>query len=471
MCNSLTEKGLHRWIGSKDFYKKVFVIVLPIVVQNTISNFVNLLDNIMVGQTGTNAMNGVSIVNQLMFVFTLCIWGSVSGAGIFTAQYYGKGDDEGVRNTFRAKMILVSLVTIIGIFLLLLKGEFLIARFLHETDGIGNAAETMEHGLNYLHIMLVGLIPLAVSMAYSNTLRDIGQTKTPMIAGVTAVFVNLFFNWLLIFGNLGCPEMGVEGAAVATVISRFVECSINAGWTQAHRNSKDRQYTWVKGAYRTLKIPPELMGRILVKGAPLALNEALWALGLTVLNQNYSLKGLSVVAALNIVSTISNMCNVFFFAIGESISIIAGQLLGANKNEEARSTVRKMLALSVSVCVIIGIGMFLLRNLFPAIYKTEKEVQLLAANFITVVACLMPLHALLHGCYFTLRCGGKTLITFLFDSFFVWVCSVSVCFVLTHFTELNIMQIYITVSLLDMIKAVIGVVLVKKGIWINNIVD
>ena len=465
----MNETGIRRWIGTKEFYKNVLIIVFPIIIQNTISNFVNLLDNIMVGQTGTNAMNGVSIVNQLMFVFNLCIWGGVSGAGIFTAQYFGKKDFEGVRNTFRAKFVLVTSITLTGIIILAWKGDFLISRFLHETDGIGNSEETLNYGLNYLRIMFIGLLPLAISMAYSNTLRDIGQTRTPMISGVTAVFVNLIFNWLLIFGNLGFPKMGVEGAAIATVISRFVECAINVCCTHAHKNTTNCQ--WIKGAYKTLKIPVHLMKKILIKGAPLALNEALWALGLTVLNQNYSLKGLSVVAALNITSTISNMCNVVFFAIGESISIIAGQLLGANKNDEAKSTVRKMLAMSVSICALIGAGMFFLRNSFPSIYKTEPEVQNLAAKFITVVACLMPLHALLHGSYFTLRCGGKTLITFLFDSFFVWVCSVSVCFTLTHFTSLTIMQIYIIVSLLDLIKAAIGVILVKKGIWINNIVD
>ena len=220
-----------------------------------------------------------------------------------------------------------------------------------------------------------------------------------------------------------------------------------------------------------MKIPAGLIGKVILKGAPLAVNEAMWALGLTVLNQNYSQKGLAVVAALNITSTISNMCNVVFFAVGESIAIIAGQLLGAKKYEEAKSTVRKMLTMSVSICVVIGFGMFFLKNIFPEIYKTEAEIKALAANFITVIACLLPMHALIHGSYFTLRCGGKTFVTFLFDSFFVWTCPVTVCFCLVHFSNLSIMPVYIIVSLLDVIKMFVGLILLKKGLWINNIVD
>ena len=113
-----------KYIGDRAFYQRVLFIVVPIIIQNAITNFVGLLDNIMVGQVGTDQMNGVAIVNQLLFVFNLCVWGAVSGAGIFTAQYYGKGDHEGVRNTFRAKLILTSAVAVAGMVLFLMKGEW-----------------------------------------------------------------------------------------------------------------------------------------------------------------------------------------------------------------------------------------------------------------------------------------------------------------------------------------------------------
>lgn len=455
-----------KYIGDRAFYQKVLLIVVPIIVQNAITNFVGLLDNIMVGQVGTDQMNGVAIVNQLMFVFNLCVWGAVSGAGIFTAQYYGKGDHEGVRNTFRAKIILTLAVAVIGVLLFLAKGEWLISQFLHETDSVGNAQKTLEYGRSYLRVMLVGLFPFVISQAYANTLRDIGETVLPMKAGIGAVAVNLVLNYILIFGNFGAPELGVAGAAIATVVSRFVEAGIVIIWTHTHRQKNP----FIVGAFRTLRIPAQLMRQILVKGAPLACNEALWALGMTMLNQNYSMRGLSVIAALNISSTISNLFSVVYLAMGDAIAIIVGQLLGAQKMEEAKDTDRKMICFSILCCLAIGFTMSLFRNLFPSIYNTEPEVQSLAASFILIVSVLMPMHAFLHGCYFTLRTGGKTIVTFLFDSVFMWTIAVPCAFVLTHYTALPIVILYAVVQCLDLIKCVIGFAFVKKGIWIQNIV-
>lgn len=455
-----------KYIGDRTFYRRVLFIVVPIIIQNAITNFVGLLDNIMVGQVGTDQMNGVAIVNQLLFVFNLCVWGAVSGAGIFTAQYYGKGDHEGVRNTFRAKLVLTSLVAVIGLTLFLTRGGWLITQFLHETDGIGNAERTLSYGTSYLYVMLIGLFPFVITSAYANTLRDVGETVLPMKAGIAAVVVNVILNYILIFGHFGAPRLGVVGAAAATVVSRFVEMTIVVVWTQLHKE----KHPFIVGAFSTLRIPAQLMRQILMKGTPLAINEGLWALGVTMLNQNYSLRGLSVIAALNISSTISNLFSVVYLAMGDAIAIIVGQLLGAQKMEEAKDTDRKMICFSILCCFVIGLTMSLFRNLFPAIYKTEPQVRSLAADFILIASVMMPFYAFLHACYFTLRTGGKTIVTFLFDSVFMWVLAVPCAYVLTHFTALPIIALYAAVQSLDLIKCAVGFIFVKKGVWLQNIV-
>lgn len=456
-----------KFIGDKAFYKKVCLIVVPIIVQNAITNFVGLLDNIMVGQTGTDQMNGVAIVNQLLFVFNLCVWGAVSGAGIFTAQYYGKGDNEGVRDTFRGKFLLLSIVLVASVSLFLLKGKTLISLFLHETDGVGNAQATLQYGYTYLLVMLIGLFPFVVSMAYSNTLRDTGETVMPMVAGIVAVVVNLCLNYVLIFGHFGAPKMGVVGAAIATVISRFVEVLVIIIWTHTHRDKNP----FIVGAFETFRIPKALFIQILRKGTPLAINEALWALGMTTLNQCYSLRGLSVVAAFNISSTIINLFSVVYLAMGDAIAIIVGQLLGAGKMEEAKDTDRKMIFFSVSLCIVIAATMSLFRNAFPQIYNTEETVQLLAGKLILIGSVFMPAWAFLHGCYFTLRTGGKTIVTFIFDSVFMWCLEVPIIFSLSHFTAMPILMLYISCQLIELVKCLIGFILVKKGIWLQNIVQ
>lgn len=456
-----------RYIGDKAFYRMVLLIVVPIIIQNGITNFVSLLDNIMVGQVGTEQMSGVAIVNQFMTVFNICIFGGVSSAGIFTAQYYGQGSQEGVRNTFRFKFIICILMTVLAVGLFLTAGEELIMLYLHEGAQTGDIARTLEYGKEYLAVIIFGIVPYAVSQTYASTLRETGETVLPMKAGIVAVLVNLMGNYLLIFGKFGFPALGAVGAALATNMARVVECAILMCWTYRHR----KEHPFIEGAYRSLRIPRELTGNIIRKGIPIMLNEIAWSTGQAFLLQCYSVRGLSVVAGLNISSTVSNLFNVVFLSIGGAIAIIVGQLLGAGKMEEARDTDRKLLFFTVSTCLVCGSLLALISPFFPLIYNTSVEVQSLATGFILIAAGCMPLYAFMHGCYFTLRSGGKTWITVLFDSVYVWAVDIPLAFVLANFTGLPIVYVYLSCQMIETLKCILGYVLVKKGIWLQNIVD
>ena len=184
-----------KYIGDSQFYKKTLGVAVPIMIQNGITNFVGLLDNIMVGRVGTEQMSGIAIVNQLLIVFNLAIFGAISGAGIFTAQYYGAGDDEGVRNTFRFKMYICIGITALGILALSFFGENLIRLYLHgEGNGL-SVEDALIYGKKYLRIMLIGMIPFAIEQSYSGTLRECGETSVSMKAGIAAVAVNLGLNY------------------------------------------------------------------------------------------------------------------------------------------------------------------------------------------------------------------------------------------------------------------------------------
>ncbi len=458
---------LKKFIGDKAFYKKMLVITLPILVQNVITNFVSLIDNIMVGQIGTEQMSGVAIVNQLLFVFNLCIFGGISGAGIFTAQYHGKGDHKGVRDTFRAKIIIVSVISVIFILGLIFFDEQLISLFLHEGEDNLNLAATLEYGKKYLGIMLFQIPLFAFSQAYAGTLRETGSTVLPMTAGLVAVVVNVSLNWVLIFGNLGAPKLGIEGAAIATVIARCVETLIITIAT--HVNSEKHKF--IKGLYRSMRISKVLIKDIAVKGFPLMLNEILWSLGTTMLVQCYSVRGLEVISAQNISSTVSNLFFCSFFAFGSAISIIVGNLLGAGELQRAKDEDRKIIFTTVIVCIVVGGAMALLSPLIPQIYNTTDTVKHIATSMLFITSIMIPFHGFIHTCYFTLRCGGKTLITFFFDSVYVWVVCVPVAFILARFTDLTIIPLFAIVQSVDIIKCVIGLILVKKGVWVNNLVE
>ena len=460
------DRGSRRFIATKAFYLFVLSVAVPIMIQNGISNFVNMLDNLMIGRIGTEQMTGASIVNQLIFVYNLCIFGGVSGAGIFTAQYFGQKNHEGVRQTFRYKIWLAVLLTILAVLLFITRGETLISLYLKGEGTPEQIRQTLQYGEKYLRIMLLGLPPFMLTNVYASTLRECGETVIPMRAGVAAVLVNLVFNYLLIYGKAGFPELGVAGAAYATVLSRFVELLIIVVWT--HRNAE--QNPFAEGLYRTLKVPSGLVKKILIKGTPLLINETLWSAGMALLIQCYSVRGLNVVASLNISNTINNVFNIVFIALGDSVAIIVGQLLGAGKMEDAKDADRKIITFSVLCCTLIALIMLLVAPFFPRLYNTEEEVKALARSFIIVNAVAMPMYAFLHATYFTLRSGGKTIITFLFDSMFVWVVSLPIAFALSRYTDLPVVLIFILVQASELIKCVIGFVLVKKGVWLNNIV-
>ena len=457
-----------RLIGDRDFYRRLFAVMTPVLVQNVITNFVSLLDNVRVGQVGTEPMSGVAIVNQLIFIFNLCVFGGLAGAGILTAQFYGKGDSNGVRDTFRVKLFVAAASLAVFLLLFLTRGETLISLFLHEGEENLDLAATLNYGMDYLHVMLIQILPFALTQVYASTLRETGETVLPMKAGVAAVFVNLIFNYIFIFGveGLRIPALGVVGAAVATVIARFTECLIVMIWTHRRR---DRN-TYIAGVYRSLQVPGRLVRQVAVMGLPLLANEVLWSAGMAMLNQCYSVRGLEVVSAFNISSTVSNLFFCAAMAMGTAVSIMVGQLLGAGELERAVDEDRKLIAFSMALSVAVGAVMAALAPLIPRIYNTTDIVKALASRLLIVSAVMMPLNTFINVSYFTLRSGGKTIITFVFDCVFLWVLNIPLAFILSRFTGIPVVEMYILVEGLNLIKAALGFWLIKGRKWVNDLV-
>jgi putative MATE family efflux protein len=460
------DKLKKKFIGSKEFYKAVLAITIPMIIQNGISNFVNLLDNIMVGSLGTEQMSGVAIVNQFTFIFTLLVFGAVSGAGIFTAQFHGKGDKESVRNTFRAKLLINLIVSIVGVSIFLIFQDTFIGMFLHESESGSDLELTMASGKEYLKWIVIGLVPFAFGQAYASTLRETGNTVIPMAASISAVVTNLILNALLIYGLLGLPALGVAGAAIATTISRFVELTILAVYAHTHT---DECY-FVKGAFKNFYIPKELMANIATKGLPIMANEFLWSLSITIRNQCYATRGLDVVAAVNIAFTIINLMNVVFLSLGSSIAIIVGNQLGAGKIEEAKDSAYKMIAFSMFGASCMGILQIAISPFFPMLYETSDNVRELATFVIIASACAAPFNAFAHSCYFTLRSGGKAAATFIFDSGYAWVMVVPAVFLISRLTEISFPAIFIIMLLIEALKCIMGVIMVKNGNWARQLV-
>ena len=455
-----------KYIGTRSFYKTVLALMIPIMIQNGITNLVNMIDNVMIGAVGTTELNGVAVSNQLFFVFNLCVFGAVSGAGIFGAQFFGKKDDEGVRHTFRFKILFSLFLTVVGILVFIFFGDSLINLYLKGEGSAEDAALSLTHAREYINVMLWGLLPYSLVQCYSSTLREGGQPLVPMYSGLIAVGVNLIGNYILIFGHFGAPPLGVMGAAIATVISRWVEFIIVAVWTRMN----SFKFPFIVGAFRSLKIPFSLVVGIVKKGFPLMLNESLWAVGIAIINQTYSLKSLDVVSANQISQTFFNVFSTAFMAVGVAIGIILGQMLGSGDTKGAKDACTKLIAFSVFVSILVGSLYFVSALFIPSFYNTTNEIRTLATALMQITAIAMPLEAFVHASYFTLRSGGQAFITFLFDSCFVWIVNIPVVMILCHYTSLPIIPLYAISQGLNLIKCLIGGYFVKKGVWIKKIV-
>ena len=451
----------------KEIYKRTLKLAVPMMIQNGISNGVALVDNVMVGQLGTNVVTGVSIVGQLLFVFNLAIFGGLSGPGIYAAQFFGQNNTEGFRRTFRIKHWICGIILVLGLAAFIFADEPLINLYLKGEGSEVDPVATMNYAKEYLSIMLIGLFPFAFTQIYASGLREAGHSVLPMTAGLISVGVDILFNYLLIFGKMGFPALGAKGAAIATVAARIVEMLIVVIFAFANR----KKFDFLQGIYKTLLVPKDITLKIIKKGLPIFLNEFLWSAGIAAMTQAYSRLGLDNITGLNISNSLCNMLNTVFVALGTAVGIVIGQELGASKFEEARSDAFRLTRFTAILSSFLMVVLFIAAPFFPLVYKTSAEIRSLATWFIIITALFFPVQGYVNGLYFTIRSGGKTMVTFLFDSVFTWVVVIPITYLLCSFASLPVLAIYAIVQALDITKVIVGRILIKKGVWISNIAE
>lgn len=444
----------------KNIYRRACALAVPMMLQNGITNMVSLVDNVMVGRLGTEAMTGVSIGGQLIFVFNLAVFGGLSGPGIYAAQFFGKKDMEGVRNVFRLKHWIGMVILLLGLAVFLCFGQPLIGFYLRGESSEIDPMLTMQYAWQYLLIMLTGLFPFVLTQIYASSLREAGDSIRPMAAGIISVVVDIVLNWGLIYGNLGLPALGVSGAAVATVAARVVEMLIVVIWAVCKNRQK---------IYHTLRIPLPLVKVILPKGLPIFCNEFLWAGGIAAMTQAYSIRGLDFIAGLNISNAICNLLNVVFVALGTAVGILIGQTLGAAQFEKAKQDAFRLMLFTGGVSLFLTVILVAVSGIFPELYQTTQTVRHYGTQFIIITALFFPVQGLVNAVYFTLRSGGKTFVTFLFDSVYSWVVAVPAAFLLCRYTGISLFVIYALIQAADLIKVLVGCLLIRKGIWISDL--
>jgi putative MATE family efflux protein len=447
---------MRSFIGDKNFYKKLMAISMPIVLQQLLTSSLQLIDNLMVGSLGELAIGSVSVVNQLYFVIILITFGALAGAGIFTSQYFGSKNFVMLKQTFRFKLIVALLLVFLSIFVFSVFGETLM-RFFTEND------ITISGGLDYLKIVKWSMLPWAFSVAISTTFREIGITKPLLKVTLVAIITNTLLNYLLIFGNFGFPELGIEGAAYGTLISRFVEFILML----VLLIKKGKIFnTSLKDIF---KIDSLVLKAIIIMAIPLLLNEFFWSMGQTMFLQSYSTRGDFALAAMNITNAISQLVFVTFGGIATGIAVMVGNTLGDNRIAEAKDNAKKVIAFAVAFAVLTGTVLFVLSFFILELYDVEIETKIIAARNIRINAIFIPVFSFNVSIYFTLRSGGDTKSTMIMDSGYMWLVQVPVVFILARVTNLNVVMLFLIVQLLELPKSMIAMSRYRKEHWLKNL--
>ncbi|TNF08798.1 MAG: MATE family efflux transporter [Bacillota bacterium] len=447
---------LKQFIGDKSFYKTLFSVAVPIVLQQLITTSVQLVDNVMVGKLGEEAIGSVSAVNQLYFVVILITFGALGGAGIFTAQYYGSKDYDKLKQTFRFKLLTGLMLATLSFILFSLFQRPLVMLF-------SSNETTIKGAIDYLNIIKWSAFPWILSVAMSNTFREVGVTKPLLYISIVAIFTNAILNFILIFGYLGFPRLGIVGAAYATLIARFVEFFLTFFLV------KSRGEVFNTKLFDLFKINKKLLVSIIIMALPLTLNEALWSSGQTVFVHAYARRGDSAFAATTITGTISQLVFVTFGGIATAVAVMVGNTLGKNDLEKAKDNAKKLIAFAVMFAVGTGLLLFILSFFIVDIYDVTEATKNIARFNIRVNALFIPVYSFNVAIYFTLRSGGDTKSTFMMDAMYMWILPVPVALALSYFTKLPVTLMYLFVQMLDIPKMMFGLSRYKKGRWVKNL--
>ncbi len=456
-----------KYFADKAFYRRILAVMLPIMVQNAITNFVGLLDNIMVGRLGTLEMSGVAIINTLVSIYNGCIFGAVSGVGIFTVEYHGTGNEEGIRHSVRFKILFAAVLVALTELVFLTCGDFLIGLYLEGEGSPADAVQILVYGKQYLETVMIGLVPYAFTQCFYSSLRECGRAVPPMVTGLIAMSVKVILNILLIFGNLGFPRLGVAGAAIAVVISRFVELAVIALWTKCHLQA----LPFMKGVFRTLKVPGALQLEMIRRAAPLMVNEALWTGGVAFMAQCYTTRELTAVAAVSISSTFYNLLSVTFIAAGIAIGILIGRQLGVRAFERAKEEARKMIVFTALIGAAVAVVFVGVAFAAPALYNVTAEVRRTARDMLLITALFLPVNSALICAYYVVRSGGKTVLTTFLDSGLMWLFQCVPAYLLSRFTGIRVIPLYFWVQFGMVLKLAVNLYFVRRGDWVHSLVE
>jgi putative MATE family efflux protein len=443
--------------SDKDFYKKLFAIAIPIMLQNLVNSFVNVLDTVMIGRLGTVEIAAVGLGNNVFFFYMILLFGICSGGAVFIAQFWGKRDIGGIRKT-------VGLCCVINLFI---GGGFTLAGLLvperimgiYSTDG-----DVIRAGALYLRYLAPSFLPFAVAQVLVLSLRSIEQVKAPMATSIAALSINAVLNWLWIFGVGPFPAMGVAGAAMATTVSRFTETLLLIGIIRR------KNYPIIGPAREMFNFNRAFISRFFRIVAPIMMNEFAWSLGVSMQNIIFARTHTDAIAAFNITGTISQLTWVLFIGLGNGVGVLIGKKIGEGDHAGARNYALKIiffvpLAALAAAAVLIPIS-----YVIPLIFKVNEAVLRTAAQMLFILAAAYPFRAFNMAMVVGIcRAGGDTVFCAIYDTAFMWAIALPAAAAASFFFGAPFWVIYMLVVSEELFKMAAGVWRFRSGKWLRDV--
>jgi putative MATE family efflux protein len=440
----------------KTFLSKFIKIALPVMLSGFVTFLVSFLDNIMVGTVSNEAVSGVYAANQVTYLYNLAIFGLLEGAGVFIQQFTGKKDYDRIRDCYRFKIISSFIFLLIIIPIIYIFGHHLVWQYCKSDT---NRNLIFNEAMDYLRLIAISYIPFTIGYIYSTTYREMGLTKYAMYSSIVALVVNTILNLVFILGL----KQGAKGAAYATIISRICEMLFLIGL------SRLKKFLFFRNAFKPFKFEKGIVKKILSKSYLLFINEIGFALGNILQTLAFSQRD-GVLAAISVLTTISNIITILIQGLSVGIGVIVGQDLGQGDFVKARDDNKKLSFLGIYLSLFTGLILvatsFVLPNIFKEIDNEQKKI---ATKLIIIYGVLLFANCLSIIYYYTLKAGGRTFETLILDTGFMLVVYVPVSWILAMATNLNIIYIYLIVRGLDILKSVLGFILVKRGKWLQNL--
>lgn len=447
---------IKKYFGGLSFYKQTLKIAVPLMLQQLLSNSVTLLINLMIGGLGDSALAGVAAVNRFFMISYYGTNGAISASTVFIAQFFGARNSQKVKEAFRFALLISCIVMGLSIIPALLIPKTIISFIVKD-------AEVVAQGFLYIRVAALSFIPNMIALPIVAAMRATGDSKTPLYSAILSFLVNISLNLLLIYGNLGFPQLGIMGGALSLLIARTVELIF-------------LMFALIRGSYvfktklkEIVDIPYTLIKQMFSKMLPLTVSEIFWAIGLTLLLKFYATRGPDVVTGYSIASTFSDL----FFTMNAGMSVcctlLVAQPLGAGKLQEAKRNGYHIIGFAIIMSAVFGVLLFLSSFALPYIYDVSKASEDVGVSFLRIMSLFFGIYVLNTTHYCVLRAGGDMTSTMVLESGHMWLINLTAVGFATHYTNLPIIPLYIIGQCTDLIKLAIAHWLVKREKWVKSL--